>query len=74
MAVKTVKRWRRQYRELGLPRHAGFQGTPCPRCDGAALDEEAYALLLGWYLGDGHIVAARVYICAGSSWSTGSGR
>lgn len=28
---------------------------PCPRCDGADLDEAAYAELLGWYLGDGHI-------------------
>ncbi|MEU3776815.1 helix-turn-helix domain-containing protein [Streptomyces sp. NPDC032472] len=27
----------------------------CPRCDGHALDTEAYAYLLGLYLGDGHI-------------------
>jgi hypothetical protein len=59
VAVKTIKRWRRQYQELGLPRGTGFRPTPCPRCDGAELDEVAYALLLGWYLGDGHIVAAR---------------
>jgi hypothetical protein len=59
VAVKTIKRWRRQYQELGLPRGQGFQPTPCPRCDGAELDEVAYALLLGWYLGDGHIVAAK---------------
>ncbi len=37
----------------------GLPGTPCPRCDGAELDEAAYALLLGWYLGDGHIARAR---------------
>lgn len=59
VAIKTIRRWRRQYQRLGLPRGEGFRGTPCPRCDGAELDEAAYALLLGWYLGDGHIVAAR---------------
>ncbi|MDX6261128.1 MAG: hypothetical protein QOH84_2816, partial [Kribbellaceae bacterium] len=41
VAVKTIKRWRRQYQELGLPRGLIFQPTPCPRCDGAELDEEA---------------------------------
>ncbi|WBQ02399.1 transcriptional regulator [Kribbella sp. CA-293567] len=59
VAVKTIKRWRRQYQELGLPRGQGFRPTPCPRCDGADLDEAAYALLLGWYLGDGSIAEAR---------------
>ncbi len=59
VAIKTIRRWRRLYQRRGLPRGTGFQGTPCPRCDGAALDEAAYALLLGWYLGDGHIAKAR---------------
>ncbi|ONI69544.1 transcriptional regulator [Kribbella sp. ALI-6-A] len=59
VAIKTIRRWRRQYQRRGLPRGQGFRPTPCPRCDGAELDEAAYALLLGWYLGDGHIVAAR---------------
>ncbi|GAB3926013.1 hypothetical protein GCM10029976_020060 [Kribbella albertanoniae] len=59
VALKTIKRWRRVYLELGLPRGTGFQPTPCPRCDGADLDEAAYALLLGWYLGDGSIAKAR---------------
>lgn len=27
----------------------------CPRCDGRALDQSAYAYLLGLYFGDGHI-------------------
>ncbi|MEE1754982.1 helix-turn-helix domain-containing protein [Streptomyces sp. SP18CS02] len=31
----------------------------CPRCDGRDLNEEAYAYLLGLYLGDGHIVQNR---------------
>ncbi|MET7282521.1 transcriptional regulator [Kribbella sp. NPDC005582] len=59
VAVKTIRRWRRVYQRLGLPRGTGFQPTPCPRCDGAELDEAAYALLLGWYLGDGHLARAR---------------
>ncbi|GAA1703143.1 hypothetical protein GCM10009745_58210 [Kribbella yunnanensis] len=59
VAIKTIKRWRRLYQELGLPRGTGFPPTPCPRCDGAELDEKAYALLLGWYLGDGCIAKAR---------------
>src|SRR5437867_1729468 len=59
VAVKTIRRWRRLYQRRGLPRGEGFRPTSCPRCDGAELNEAAYALLLGWYLGDGHIVAAR---------------
>ena len=59
VAIKTIRRWRRLYQRRGLPRGQGFQGTPCPRCDGAELDNAAYAHLLGWYLGDGHIANAR---------------
>jgi len=59
VAIKTIRRWRRVYQRLGLPRGTGFQPTPCPRCHGAELDEAAYALLLGWYLGDGHLARAR---------------
>lgn len=59
VAIKTIRRWRRLYQRRGLPRGTGFHGTPCPRCDGAELDEAAYALLLGWYLGDGCIARAR---------------
>lgn len=35
----------------------------CPRCGPVALDEEAYAALLGFYLGDGCISAASRYFC-----------
>jgi Homeodomain-like domain len=60
VAIKTVRRWRRLYQRRGLTRF-GQRSNPartCPRCDGAPLDSEAYSHLLGWYLGDGHIVAA----------------
>ncbi|MEU7065937.1 helix-turn-helix domain-containing protein [Streptomyces sp. NPDC046161] len=33
----------------------GSHSPECPRCDGRSLDQEAYAYLLGLYLGDGHI-------------------
>lgn len=58
VAVKTVRRWRRIYQRRGLPRGQAYPSVPCPRCDGAELDEAAYAELFGWYLGDGHIVLA----------------
>ncbi len=53
VAVKTIRRWRRLYQRRGLPRGQAHTRAPCPRCDGATLDEVAYAELLGWYLGDG---------------------
>ncbi|GGV17158.1 helix-turn-helix domain-containing protein [Streptomyces spectabilis] len=34
----------------------GKHEPKCPHCDGVALDEPAYAYLLGLYLGDGHII------------------
>jgi hypothetical protein len=60
VALRTIRTWRRRYQLEGRTRGgSGYPGTPCPRCDGAELDEEAYALLLGWYLGDGSIARAR---------------
>jgi hypothetical protein len=59
VAVKTIRRWRRLYQRRGLPRGQAHTSTPCPRCDGAPLDTEAYAELFGWYLGDGHINRGR---------------
>lgn len=43
----------------GRPRGQQHLAPPCPRCDNAPLDEVAYAKLLGWYLGDGHISSGR---------------
>jgi hypothetical protein len=59
VAVKTIRRWRREYQRRGKMRGQVRTSTPCPRCDGAELDEAAYAELLGWYLGDGHISRGR---------------
>ncbi|WP_427894214.1 helix-turn-helix domain-containing protein [Kribbella sp. GL6] len=59
VALRTIRTWRRRYQKEGRVRGGGYPLSPCPRCDGAELDEVAYALLLGWYLGDGHIAKAR---------------
>ena len=59
VAVKTIRRWRREYQRRGRPRGQTHVAPPCPRCDGADLDPSAYAELLGWYLGDGHISRGR---------------
>ena len=59
VAVKTIRRWRRLYQRRGLPRGQAHTAVPCPRCTEAPMDEEAYAELLGWYLGDGHLDEGR---------------
>lgn len=59
VAIKTIRRWRRLYQRRGLPRGQTHTNALCPRCDGAPLDGPAYAELLGWYLGDGHISRGR---------------
>jgi hypothetical protein len=59
VAVSTIRRWRRLYQQEGQARGQGHTTAPCPRCDVGRLHEAAYAELLGWYLGDGHISAGR---------------
>jgi hypothetical protein len=53
----TISYWA----HLDRARRGESPGRPdrsCPRCDGRPLDRAAYSLLLGFYLGDGHIVQA----------------
>jgi hypothetical protein len=59
VAVKTIRRWRREYQRRGKPRGQTHLAPPCPRCVDAPLDQPAYAELLGWYLGDGYISQGR---------------
>jgi hypothetical protein len=59
VAVKTIRRWRREYQRRGRPRGQLHTAAACPRCEDADLDATAYAELLGWYLGDGHISRGR---------------
>jgi hypothetical protein len=53
----TVAHWCRGDRRSETKQYA--RQVECPRCTGAALDEEHYAYLLGQYLGDGHITTSR---------------
>ncbi|MGO4418193.1 helix-turn-helix domain-containing protein [Streptomyces sp. MCAF7] len=51
----TVGWWRHEDRKL---RGEVFERpTDCPRCIGRTFDHQAYAYLVGLYLGDGHIVS-----------------
>jgi hypothetical protein len=59
VAVKTIRRWRREYQRRGRSRGQRHTSAVCPRCEEAPLDPAAYADLLGWYLGDGHISRGR---------------
>jgi len=56
VSVGAIRHWR-----CGRRRGSSSvqRGANCPRCHGRALDEGAYAYLLGLYLGDGHITRAR---------------
>ncbi|HZJ04185.1 MAG TPA: transcriptional regulator [Nocardioidaceae bacterium] len=59
VAIKTIRRWRRECQRRGKPRGQAHLLAVCPRCDGGSLDRGPYAELLGWYLGDGHISLGR---------------
>lgn len=48
----NIRYWRTHNWDIGRYQ-GGSGGGGCPRCDGAPLDERAYAYLLGLYLGDG---------------------
>lgn len=48
---QTVRGWRMNAPRPGL--------SECPRCTSRRLNEQAYAYLLGMYLGDGHIAKQR---------------
>ena len=54
-----VRTWSQISRELGVSRSALRRPAECPRCSSAPLSPEAYAALLGFYLGDGCLSAHR---------------
>ena len=54
VSIRTIRHWR-----YGTRQNAATAVARCPRCDGKELDEDAYAYLLGLYLGDGHISHGR---------------
>jgi hypothetical protein len=59
VAIKTIRRWRRDYQRRGKPRGQQHLMATCPKCTEAPLPEREYVELLGWYLGDGHISRGR---------------
>jgi hypothetical protein len=54
VSIRTIRHWR-----YGTRQNAATVVARCPRCDGKELAEDAYAYLLGLYLGDGHITHGR---------------
>jgi hypothetical protein len=57
VSIRAIRHWRYgTRRNPAVPRK---RQPRCPRCDGSPLDQEAYAYLLGLYLGDGHITRGR---------------
>ncbi|MFF3163186.1 MULTISPECIES: helix-turn-helix domain-containing protein [unclassified Streptomyces] len=55
VARGTVGWWRSEDRKARSERYE--PPTDCPRCTGRTVDRDAYAYLLGLYLGDGHIIS-----------------
>jgi hypothetical protein len=57
VSIRSIRHWRSGDRRAQRGRRTGTRvpRPTCPRCHGRALDETAYAYLLGLYLGDGHI-------------------
>jgi hypothetical protein len=58
VSIAAIRHWRcgRRRSPHGT---AAQRRANCPRCHGRAMDESAYAYLLGLYLGDGHITRGR---------------
>lgn len=56
----TIRDWRVAAKSGGRTKHwSGLRPVTCFRCEGDSVDEEAYAYLLGAYLGDGCISLMR---------------
>jgi hypothetical protein len=65
VAERTISHWRSGDRRRATT-------VPCARCRGEPIGTEAYAYLLGTYLGDGHITSVRrsacLWIYCGDAW------
>lgn len=77
VSIAAVRHWRSGRRRSPNPKGANPGGRQrrslCPQCDGTALDEQAYAYLLGLYLGDGFITRGRrdvfaLSVACGDDW------
>jgi hypothetical protein len=59
VSVAAIRHWRRGSRRSGGRRNRDGDAPRCLRCHDRPLDENAYAYLLGLYLGDGHMTLGR---------------
>src|SRR5258706_2970397 len=63
VSIWAVRHWRRGDRRSEKADPSRRSSATCPRCDQRAMDDAAYAYLLGLYLGDGHItLGPRAYV------------
>jgi hypothetical protein len=69
VSVRAIRHWRAGDRRVGTKR---LSAPTCPRCHGRVLNDEAYAYLLGLYLGDGHITRGRrthvLWLACSDAW------
>jgi hypothetical protein len=63
VSIQAVRHWRYGNRRSAESRQRSAM-RQCPRCDDRQLNVVAYAYLLGLYLGDGHIAAAKAAMAA----------
>jgi hypothetical protein len=71
VSVRAIRHWRAGNRRAH-PDSARQSPPICPRCHGRALNPEAYAYLLGLYLGDGHITRSQrthvLWLACSDAW------
>jgi len=72
VSIRAIRHWRAGDRRDERARPKWPSKPTCPRCHGRALDHEAYAYLLGLYLGDGHITRSRrthvLWLACSDAW------
>jgi hypothetical protein len=71
VSIRAIRHWRAGDRRTGPDRYRTSTPT-CPRCGGRGLNREAYAYLLGLYLGDGHITRSQrthvLWLACSDAW------
>lgn len=71
VSIRAIRHWRAGDRRSDSSQYRTSTPT-CPRCGGRSLDSEAYAYLLGLYLGDGHITRGRrthvLWLACSDAW------
>jgi hypothetical protein len=72
VSIRAIRHWRAGDRRADYPDGNRSQAPTCPRCHRRALDNPAYAYLLGLYLGDGHITQGQrsyvLWLACSDAW------